>query len=771
MKTSATQQLFRFIVLCAALFGSFGSAQQATQVESAELFNGSWQGAIDVPGAPLEIIVRLSFEAEGARGTIDIPAQGASGLPLENVEAEGKNVLFSIASTPGNPTFHGQLGEGEITGEFTQSGQEFPFKLVRTTETSGATAAPEIYEDPLGSFTVPIPARWQATAEDDYVRLSSPDDGILVYVITSEDSDLEAAIASGWQLVDPDLNLEPAETLQLPSDPGVEQTTLVRYDVSDRDQVHEAVAQLHDGTAYTLLIDGKLADVQRLNAQLQIVLTGFTISALDSTDLSGLTPLAVENISAQLDAFISESLQAFGLPGAAVAIVQDGDIVFSEGYGVKEAGGDEPVTPSTQMMIGSTGKTMTAMLMAILVDDGIVEWDTPVIDVLPEFAVADPELTKEITLRHLLCACIGVPRRDFELFFNSDELTAEGIIESLRTFEFFTDFGEVFQYSNQLVGAAGYAAAAADGATYGNLLEGYVDSLQHRVLDPIDMSATTLSFQEIEERGEHGNPHQLNIETGNYEPINLDLEKSLLSIAPAGAHWSTAEDMSRYLLTQLDEGVVPNGKRVVSEENLHVTWQPQVQMTANDSYGLGWIVTDYYGLTMLSHGGNTLGFTSEFIFSPDSGVGIVVLTNGQSANNFTRSVATRLYELIYDQPADTEAQVEFAVAQTAQALKEAQEQVLERVGPEAIEPYLGTWHDAALGTITLKLDGDQLIMDAGELKSEIRPIVDRKGEFDGYITYGPPLAGLPVQFREDEEGQQSIVLGEGAVSYTFERAQ
>src|SRR5690606_8513986 len=126
--------------------------------------------------------------------------------------------------------------------------------------------------------------------------------------------------------------------------------------------------------------------------------------------------------------------------------------------------------------------------------DGVIEWDTPVVEVLPEFAVADPDLTQSITMRNLLCACTGVPRRDLELFFNRSELGAEGIVESLGTFEFFTDLGGVSQSSSRLVATAGFAAAAAAGAEYGDFFEGYVNALHERVLDPIGLFVTTLSM-------------------------------------------------------------------------------------------------------------------------------------------------------------------------------------------------------------------------------------------------------------------------------------
>ena len=151
---------------------------------------------------------------------------------------------------------------------------------------------------------------------------------------------------------------------------------------------------VYEGASYILLVDADLAAVQRRAAQLQIVSTGLEITGLEETDLTGAPLRAVAEIEAELGAFIEQNLKAFGIPGAAVGIVQGGEVVYLKGFGVKEAGGTEPITPDTHMMIGSTGKTMTTMLMAALVDEGLLDWEAPVVEVLPEFAVADPQLTK-----------------------------------------------------------------------------------------------------------------------------------------------------------------------------------------------------------------------------------------------------------------------------------------------------------------------------------------------------------------------------------------
>src|SRR5699024_8141745 len=125
-----------------------------------------------------------------------------------------------------------------------------------------------------------------------------------------------------------------------------------------------------------------------------------------------------------------------------------------------------------------------------------------------------------------------------------------------------------------------------------------------------------------------------------------------------------------------------------------------------------------------SHGGNTLGFTSEFIFMPDADFGIVVLTNAQGANGFTDAVAGRLLEVVYDQPAETSDGIEFLITQTERALEEAREQIQAHSDRDEVEPYLGTYTNEALGEITLVMEGDQLVMDAGEFRSEIRPALD-----------------------------------------------
>lgn len=635
-----------------------------------------------------------------------------------------------------------------------------------------ALAAADTYVDPEGLFQVPLPTGWTAQPAAGYTVLLSPAEAIRLYLLTVSADSAEAAVAAGWAQVDPTFDVAVEETLTPPTEGGVEEVAVVNYKFDEgQNTVYQAVAQRYAGRYYLLLIAGDLTAIQQRQAQLNIISTGFTITALAATDLTATAPVLLETVLPQLERFIQDGLTTFGIPGAAVAIVQDGTVVYSAGFGVTAQGGVTPITPQTQMMIGSTGKSLTTLLMATLVDDGIIRWDTPVVEVLPEFAVADPQLTASITLRNLVCACTGVPRRDFELFFNANTLSAEAVVTSLSTFEFFTDFGEAFQYSNQLVATAGYAAAAAAGTPYGQLAAGYSDLLRQRVLAPIGMTNTTLSFDEVRQRGQYAMPHQIGF-GATYEPLPLAFEEILTPVARAGAHWSTLEDMTRYLLTELAVGVAPDGTRMVSEANLRETWTPQVPVSANADYGLGWFVSKYQGLALIEHGGNTLGFTSSFGFFPDLNMGIIVLTNGQATNYFNESVRARLIELLFGQEPKAAAAMQFAYEQI-QAQSERPATLGEVVEPAAVQPYLGHYTNDALGELELRMEGTTLIADVGEFAVSLLPLAKEEEPevLQGYVVMEPPLTGLLFHLETKEDGQPTISFGQGTVAYTFVRAE
>lgn len=633
------------------------------------------------------------------------------------------------------------------------------------------------YQNPEGRFSVPVPTGWTAEERDGYGLLTGPEDEIMIAALAVEAEGPAAGIATAWEIVEPGFAMEPLQEQEVPPRPGADDALVITYDAGQESgEVVQAVAEMVDGVASVLLIRADLIAAQERQAQINIIASGFDIAGLEEADLEGVEPLAFEgDLVQEFESYVGETLELLDVPGATVAIVQDGAVVYREAFGVTELGGDEPMDVETRMMIGSTTKSMTTMMLATLVDEGVINWDTPVVDILPSFDVADPELTPQITVQDLVCACTGVPRRDLELLFNFDDLTARGIVDSLAEFEFFTPIGEAFQYSNQMVAAAGYAGAAAVHGESADLYDAYVAEMRDRILGPIGMDDSTFSFEEIIEGGNYATPHGLTLD-GDYVTIPIGMEEFVMPVAPSGGLWSNVDDMSRYILTQLARGTAPDGTEVVSGENLEQTWEPQVPVADEVSYGLGWFVEEYKGQPVIQHGGNTLGFTSDLAFLPDANLGIVVLTNGQGSTLFNLAVRYRMLELVFEQEPEFQAQVEAALegeaevaavdtgvpAPGATPAKEAGE-----VDADELEPFTGEYVNEALGTIFIETDDGDLLLDAGEFQTELRVAPDAPEGDMVYLMVDPPVPGLPVELRTDDSGEERVIVGEGTVEYTF----
>jgi CubicO group peptidase (beta-lactamase class C family) len=629
------------------------------------------------------------------------------------------------------------------------------------------------FDDPAGRFSVPVPTGWTAQARDGHAHLASPDGGIEVRVLVLENDDAAAAVAEAWRRLDPGSVPTVDDVVSIPTSAmntaGVDEFVLVNYEREDDDPIVQAEGRRLGDTVFVLLFEAELESVQRRAAQLQIVDSGFTITALEQDVETGTQalPLDAERI-AELERFVAEQMETFGTVGAAVSVVRGGEVVYARGFGVRDLGTNEPVTPETLMMVGSTTKPLTTTLMAQLVDEGVFDWDTPVARILPTFAVADPELSRTITMENLVCACTGVPRRDYEWLFNADEITAEDVVESLADFAFFTDFGEAFQYSNQMVATAGYVTALAAGGAYGELYEDYAELLASRVLDPLGMDRSTFSVIDVLASGNRATPYA-QLATGETVAVPLPVEETLQAIAPAGALWSNATEMSSYLRMLLDEGVAPGGTRIVSADALAETWRPRIAITADASYGLGWIVEDDRGVRIVSHSGNTFGFTSELAFAPELDLGISVLTN-QRLSPLNAVVRAKLLELLLDRTPELDEQIAFQRRLVEQSRAEAREALLDEIDRAAVAPWLGTFRSDVLGDITLAFEGDDLTLDVGEFAVEVRATRDDEGEID-YVGFTPPLVGLVLHFEEGNDGRPVVRFGEAAIRYAFEKVE
>lgn len=626
----------------------------------------------------------------------------------------------------------------------------------------------------------PVASGWWVTRGDGRIVLETPERDMTIWFLEltfgPEIADGEAAIREGWRQVRPDFALPVERATTPPPTGGWEAITQIGYITpTEENRSVVGVARLAGERWYVQVLDGSNGAFDRRGAQLGAALNGLTPPGLDKESFAGRTAHKLDAARlAQYRAFLEQARVDARVPGVAVAIVEDGKVVFEEGLGVRELGASDPITPETLFMIGSTTKSLTSLLMAVLVDLEKLEWDTPVTQLLPDFALGDAEMTSQLTLRHTVCACTGLPRQDMEFIFEFADATAEIRLATMRGMKPTTGFGETFQYSNTLVAAGGYAA----GRSYEPNLElssSYAQALQQLVLTPLRMPSTTLDHP-LALSHPHASPHGVTI---SLEPVPFppDAEGAVVAVGPAGGAWSNLRDMEKLLLLELSDGLGPDGVRVVSVENLHRRREPQVKVSDTLNYGLGLFTGLETGAQICHHGGNTLGFTSDFFFLPEHGVGAVVLTNVGAANAFRSAARRKLLELLFDGRDEAGPRLEFEL-QLLEKVTAEERAKLRPAEPDWVATVVGAYSDPSLGSAEIRVGTVSLessappapIFDAGEWSSSFV----RRTEPDGaekIILMDPPVLGLEFLVSKDAKGRPSFVLDLSQQRYAFERGE
>jgi CubicO group peptidase (beta-lactamase class C family) len=472
-----------------------------------------------------------------------------------------------------------------------------------------------------------------------------------------------------------------------------------------------------------------------------------------------------------LAAFIEEARARLEVPGASVAVVVGGEVVYERGFGVRALGSSEPVTPDTLFLLGSVTKSMTTMMQATLVDAGRFGWDTPVTRVLPGFALGDAALTGELVMWQMSCACSGMPQQDLETLFEFGSVSPEQRLASMRTMKPTARPGEKYQYSNLMVTAGGYAAAHAfdPGRSLG---DAYDAAMRANVFEPIGMRSTTFDF-DVVAAADHAMPHAADID-GVTHTLPLAVEHMVVPIRPAGGAWSSARDMARYVITEMTGGVSPDGRRVVSEANLLERSKPRIVADDGDHYGLGLSIGRYRELPVIEHAGGTFGFRTKMYMLPEQGVAVVILTNTTAVGgDFTGVVLGKVLEALFEGAADGDT----ARARLEQHVEARRERIAQTLAtltrdpdPAWVRGFAGEYRNAGLGTVQILAEAGRGTIDAGEWRSAFA----QKTESDGtvkrvkIVLVDPPLAGGEITVRGDAT-QPRLEVEYAGQTYVFER--
>jgi CubicO group peptidase (beta-lactamase class C family) len=323
----------------------------------------------------------------------------------------------------------------------------------------------------------------------------------------------------------------------------------------------------------------------------------------------------------KLETFVNDALEETGVPGLAVAVVYQDEVVYLKGFGVREAGGDEPVTEDTVFQLASMSKPIASTIVAALVSDGVVVWDDRANDLDPAFQLSDPWITHEVTLRDLFShrsGLYGDAGNDLEgLSFERDE-----ILSRLRYLTPAGDFRATYAYSNFGMTAGGVAAAKAAGKTWEEVAE-------EQLYEPLGMTATSSRYEDFIAQENRAHLH-IPVD-GVWTPkLTRDADPQ----SPAGGVSSSARDLAQWLRLQLGNGNF-EGEQVISEAALAETHLPHIISGANPItgrpgfYGLGWVVNyDDAGRLRIGHAGAfSVGARTVVTMIPSEQLGIIVLAN------------------------------------------------------------------------------------------------------------------------------------------------
>ncbi|HEX4095140.1 MAG TPA: serine hydrolase domain-containing protein, partial [Caulobacteraceae bacterium] len=369
--------------------------------------------------------------------------------------------------------------------------------------------------------------------------------------------------------------------------------------------------------------------------------------------------------------------------------------------------------------------------------------------------------------KDLVCACTGMPRKDLEIAFNSTRATpAANTFALLAATQPTSKFGEVFQYSNMMAAGAGYIGGH---TLYPNLELGaaYDRAMQTQIFDPLGMSETTLDFGKAL-AGDHASPHSMGLD-GIEHVDSLDLDYQIIPYRPAGGAWSTVHDMIKYVRDELDEGRLPDGRRLVSAQNLLQRRAKSVPLVEHEWYGMGLIVDQSSGVTVVSHGGDVLGYHSDWWALPDAGVGAVILVNADEGSPLVAAFGRRLLEVLYDGKPLAEGQVKASAISQAQSMAMARELITDPPDAAAVAGLARRYTNPDLGHIDVSAQGSNVIFDLGPWKSRIGT---RKNP-DGTVTFitidpGEPRAGF---VGGSEGGKRQLTIRDGQHTYVYNEAQ
>jgi CubicO group peptidase (beta-lactamase class C family) len=415
----------------------------------------------------------------------------------------------------------------------------------------------------------------------------------------------------------------------------------------------------------------------------------------------------------KIEAYAEKARAEWSVPGCALSVVKDDAVVLEKGFGGRELGKPAPVDRDTLFAIGSCSKAFTAAALAILVDEGKIKWNDPVINYLPGFEMYDPWVTREMQVRDLLSHRSGLATFGGDLTWYWTKYDRREILRRVRYLKPTSSFRTQFGYQNIMFVAAGEIIPAVTGKTWDEFVK-------ERLFLPLGMTTTITTHRDIRPDGNVAIPHneyqgKLRV-IQHYENDNM---------AAAGGIITSVHEMAQWIRLQLGRGTF-QGQKIFSPAASRAMWSPHTFLpvapqaeerqpaTHFQAYGLGWRLNDYAGRKVVSHGGGIDGMTSQIMLVPEERLGVMVVTNSETPAS--GAIARQAVDIFLGAPErDWSAELLKSREEGRKASEEAEKKIeAERAKGTApslpLEAYAGTYASDLYGETALSVEGGRLVM-------------------------------------------------------------
>lgn len=479
---------------------------------------------------------------------------------------------------------------------------------------------------------------------------------------------------------------------------------------------------------------------------------------------AAITVAQVESALDRLDDLIEDGMTQTGVPGTAVAVVYDDKVVYERGFGVRELGKPEPITPETVFQIASLSKALSSTLVAAVVGDGTTTWDATIGSLDPDFALSDPWVSDQVAIRDMFCHRSGLPAYGGDpLVFTFGYDRAE-CLRRLQHYALATPFRTTWAYSNLGLSVGAYAAARAAGQAWEDLAE-------ERLFAPLGMSSTSYRYADFGRRENRAAPHYRTL-AGAWEPGDLTNDDAA---APAGGVSSNLRDLTRWLRLHLAGGAF-EGQQVVASDPLRETYRPRMVVYSPPDpaagpttfYGLGWSVSyDDQGRLEVSHAGDFSSYSTQATLLPGSGLGILVLCNG-GASAVRGAIPKAFLEMVTrgEPSQDWVRAIETSFAEALASILATSTPFPQGEPPAGAAPplpfdtYTGAYTNTLYGEVTVGEEAGSLVLACGPKGVRRRLVPWNRDAFSFLLpgAEGAQIAQLGVFFTIGAEGQADAVL-------------